>query len=155
MPFALEVHYVDMRRPLSEWYPSWRHQCNLPIWAEQMPIRNEKRCIAGGAKGARLSETRRHWVMELRKQVFPKLAIPRGVGLPCREAACFSLVSKWPWTDTLRGGGGGAYLVRDGTYTFSHCESAPSQLNAAWGNSFRQLHSNFDNLLALRHISLE
>ena len=40
-------------------------------------------------------------------------------------------------------------------YTFSHCESAPSQLNAAWGNSFRQLHSNFDNLLALRHISLE
>ena len=40
-------------------------------------------------------------------------------------------------------------------YTFSHCESAPSQLNAAWGNSFRQLHSNFGNLLALRHISLE
>ena len=40
-------------------------------------------------------------------------------------------------------------------YTFSHCESAPSQLNAAWGNSFRQLHSNFDNLLALRQISLE
>ena len=41
------------------------------------------------------------------------------------------------------------------TYTFSHCESAPSQLKAAWGNSFRQLHSNFDNLLALRQISLE
>ena len=40
-------------------------------------------------------------------------------------------------------------------YTFSHCESAPSQLNAAWGNSFRQLHSCFDNLLALRQISLE
>ena len=40
-----EKVYVDMRRPLSEWYPSWRHQCNLPIWAEQMPIRNEKRCI--------------------------------------------------------------------------------------------------------------
>ena len=40
-------------------------------------------------------------------------------------------------------------------YTFSHCEPAPSQLNAAWGNSFRQLHSNFDNLLALRQISLE
>ena len=43
-PCLIEVHYVDMRRPLSEWYPSWRHQCNLPIWAEQMPIRNEKRC---------------------------------------------------------------------------------------------------------------
>ena len=40
-------------------------------------------------------------------------------------------------------------------YTFSHCESAPSQLNAAWGNSFRQLHPNFDNPLALRQISLE
>ena len=40
-------------------------------------------------------------------------------------------------------------------YTFSHCEPAPSQLNAAWGNSFRQLHSNFDNLLELRHIALE
>ena len=39
-----EKVYVDMRRPLSEWYPSWRHQCNLPIWAEQMPIRNGKRC---------------------------------------------------------------------------------------------------------------
>ena len=35
-----------MRRPLPEWYPSWRHQCNLPIWGEQMPIRNEKRCNA-------------------------------------------------------------------------------------------------------------
>ena len=45
-PCLIEVHYVDMRRPLSEWYPSWRHQCNLPIWGEQMPIRNEKRCIA-------------------------------------------------------------------------------------------------------------
>ena len=43
-PCLKEVHYVDMRRPLSEWYPSWRYQCNLPIWAEQMPIRNEKRC---------------------------------------------------------------------------------------------------------------
>ena len=38
-------------------------------------------------------------------------------------------------------------------YTFSHCEPAPSQLNAAWGNSFRQLHSSFDNLLELRQIS--
>ena len=46
-------------------------------------------------------------------------------------------------------------LVVEFEYTFSHCESAPSQLNAAWGNSFRQLHSNFDNLLALRQISLE
>ena len=39
-----------------------------------------------------------------------------------------------------------------GRYTFSHCESAPSQLNAAWGNSFRQLHSNY---IALRQILLE
>ena len=46
MPLALEVHYVDMWRSLSKWFSSWRHQCNLPIWAEQMPIRNEKRCSA-------------------------------------------------------------------------------------------------------------
>ena len=45
-PCLIEVHYVDMRRPLPKWYPSWRHQCNLPIWGEQMPIRNEKRCMS-------------------------------------------------------------------------------------------------------------
>ena len=48
-------------------------------------------------------------------------------------------------------------LVEQLTVDFSQftVHSRTSQLNAAWDNSFRQLHSSFDNLLERRQISLE
>ena len=70
-----------------------------------------------------------------------RYAVPHG--LPVRHAVPHGLPVRYAVPHALP------------VYTFSHCEPAPSQLNAAWGNSFRQLHSSFDNLLELRQISLE